>query len=151
MGIIALTGRDSHVVNGRILNDFASGDCVKIEYETELTVVKKGKNGNTIYALNESGKMAKATYRILSGGADDSFFNSLMQAYLNDPAAFTLLTGQSQKRLGDGAGNIHPVTYAMTGGVIKKYPGMDENADGNTDQAIVTWEISFGNAQRSIG
>ena len=151
MSTIALTGKDSHIVNGRILNDFASGDCVKIEFENDLTVVKKGKNGNTIYALNETGKMAKATYRMLAGGADDQFFQSLLASYLNDPAAFTLLTAQSQKRLGDGAGNIKPVTYSMTGGVITKYPGMVENADGNTDQALVEWEIVFGQAPRSIG
>jgi len=114
-------------------------------------VAKKGKNGNTIYAVNESGKMAKATYRILSGSADDKFLNSLLREFENDPAAFTLLNAESTKRIGDGGGAITNVTYAMNGGLVKKQPGMKDNAEGDTEQAMVTWELIFGNAARSIG
>lgn len=149
--MISLTGRDTHKINGRILNDFADGDCVSIEFDTDMVSAKKGKNGNTIYAVNETGKMAKASYRLLAGSADDKFLNSLLLAFENDPAAFTLLNGESVKRLGDGAGGITPVTYAMSGGLIKKRPGVKENAEGDTEQAVVVWEVIYGNAPRSIG
>lgn len=148
---VSLTGRDTHKINDRILNDFADGDCVTIEYEADVVMAKKGKNGNTIYALNETGKMSKATYRLLAGSPDDKFLNSLLLEFENDPASFTLLTGESTKRLGDGAGSVTPVTYSMSGGLVRKHPGMKENADGDTEQAIVIWEVLFGNATRSIG
>jgi len=149
--VVSLTGKDTHKINGRILNDFADGDCVQIEYESDLVAAKKGKNGNTIYAVNETGKMSKATYRLLVGSADDKFMNALLQTFVNDPAAFTLMTGESVKRTGDGAGAITPVTYAMTGGLIKKQPSVKDNAEGDTEQASVTWEVIFGNSQRSMG
>lgn len=149
--VVSLTGKDTHKINGRILNDFADGDCVSIEFDTDMVSAKKGKNGNTIYAVNETGKMSKATYRLLVGSADDKFMNGLLQAFVNDPAAFTLMTGETTKRTGDGAGAITPVTYAMTGGLIKKQPSVKDNAEGDTEQASVTWEVIFGNSQRSIG
>lgn len=148
---VSLSGKDTHKINGRILADFADGDCVNIEFETDLVNAKKGKNGNTIYALNEGGKIAKATYRVLAGSPDDKFLNSLLLDFENDPVGVVFITGESTKRVGDGAGNITPITYAMSGGLIKKHPGMKENAEGDTEQALVIWEIIFGNAPRSIG
>ena len=149
--VVSLTGQDTHKINGRILNDLCDGDCVSIEFDTDLVTAKKGKNGNTIYAVNEGGKMSKASYRILAGSADDKFLNALFVEFKNDPAAFTLLTGESTKRIGDGAGGIKNVIYSMNGGLIKKSPSMKDNAEGDTEQAMVTWELIFGNAARSIG
>lgn len=149
--VVSLTGLDTHKINGRILNDLCDGDCVSIEFDTDLVTAKKGKNGNTIYAVNEGGKMSKASYRVLAGSADDKFFNSLFTKFQNDPPAFTLITGESSKRVGDGGGGIKNVVYAMNGGVIKKSPSMKDNAEGDTEQAMVTWELIFGNTARSIG
>lgn len=149
--VISLTGKDTHKINGRILNDFGPGDCVTIEYDQDLVSARKGKNGNTIYAVNENGNMSRATYKVLVGSADDKFFNGLLASFKNDPASFTLLTGESTKRTGDGLGSVTPVTYFQTGGVVKKYAGMKDNAEGDTEQACAVWEVIFGNSERIIG
>lgn len=151
MGTVALTGKDTHKINGRILNDFAPGDCVMIEYESDLMTAKRGKNGNTIYALNENGKLCKATYRLIAGGPDDKFFQGLLAVLENDPPAFVLINAESQKRIGGGNGSVTPITYLMDGGVIKKRPGMKDNAEGDTEQAVVIYELIFGNVARTIG
>lgn len=148
---VSLTGKDTHKVNDRILSDFADGDCVTIDFETDLVNVKKGKNGNTIYAVNETGKMAKVTYVVLVGSQDDKFLQDLASQFMADPAQFTLLTGESTKRIGDGLGGVTGVTYSLSGGIIKKLPGMKDNAEGDTAQALVSYECLFGNAPRTIG
>ena len=150
MSTIALTGKDSHIVCGRILNDFASGDCVKIEFEGDLTVVKKGKNGNTIYAKNEMGRIADVTMRILLGGTDDKYMNGLLQEWITDPSTFTLMTGMFVKRVGDGQGNTESKIYNMTGGFFKRQVDAKTSAESDTDQSVAVWRITFGNAQVSI-
>jgi hypothetical protein len=151
MATVALTGKDTHKANGRILSDFAPGDCVVIEFDGDLVNSKRGKNGNTIHALNESGKLAKATYRVLTGSADDKFFQNLLSSTENDFSQASLILGESIKRMGNGGGNINPVTYSMSGGVIKKKPGMKDNSDGDIEQAITTWEVTYADVTRTIG
>ncbi len=151
MSTVAMTGRDTHKANGRILTDFAPGDCVMIEYEGDLVNTKRGKNGNSIHALNETGKVGKCTYKLIVGSPDDKFFQSLLSATENDFSIASLILGESIKRVGDGKGSINPVTYSMSGGVIKKKPGMKDNSDGDIEQAIVTYEVTYPDITRTIG
>lgn len=151
MATTALTGQDTHKVNGRILSDLAPGDCVMIEFEGDLINSKRGKNGNVIHALNESGKLGKATYRVLTGSPDDKFFQSLLSAAENDFASTPLIIGESVKRMGNGEGGLNSVTYSGTGGAMRKKPSMKTNSDGDVEQAITTYEITYANIVRTIG
>ena len=150
MATTALTGQDTHKVNGRILQDLAPGDCVVYEFDGDIVNSKRGKNGNTIHALNESGKIAKATYRVITGSADDKFFQGLLSSAENDFSQASLIIGESVKRMG-GDGGLNPVTYSGTGGVIRKKPGMKTNSDGDIEQAITMWEVTYSNIVRTIG
>lgn len=149
MPIVSLTGQDTHKLQGRILENLAPGDCVVFESDGDMITSKRGKNGNVIHALNESGKLYKAIYRVLSGSPDDRFFQALLSAFENDFASAPLLIGESMKRFGSGGGQN--VIYSGTGGVIRKKPSMKSNSDGDTEQAITTWEVTFANAVRTIG
>lgn len=151
MSTVSLSGKDTHKVNGRILSDFSPGDCVTIEYENDLVMSKRGKSGNTIHALNESGKMVKAVYRFLTGSGDDKFFQNILSALENDFSVASLMLGESIKRIGTGNGNLSPVTYSMSGGVIKKKPGMKDNSDGDFEQAITTYEVTYADCVRTQG
>ena len=149
-GSVSLTGKDSIIIGKRVINDLADGDCVQLAPQNDIMNVKVSKNGNTIYALNNSGLVMHVTLRLLVGSSDDKFLNSLQLGMIADPSAFTLLTAQFTKRVGDGAGVISSVAYQCNGGVFKKLQESKQNSDGDTNQSVVVYELIFGNAPRSI-
>jgi hypothetical protein len=151
MSTTALTGKDTIQINGRILNDFADGDVAKLSFPNKLVEVKTGKNGNSIYAFNYTGRQAEMELRILRGSSDDKFLNNLLSLFTYDPSAFTLLTGTFSKNVGDGIGGYSVVTYIMSGGAFQKQVDVLENADGSTDQAVAVYSLIFSNAPSAIG
>lgn len=151
MSTTSLTGKDTIKINGRILNDFADGDNCMLEFPNDLMTVKTGKDGNSIYAFNNSGRQCEVTLRLLRGSPDDRFLNNLHALLKNDPAAFVLLTGEFIKNIGDGKGNVTQDIYILSGGTFKRSSGGSENGDGTTEQAIVVYNLAFSNAPRAIG
>jgi hypothetical protein len=152
MSSVALTGKDTSIIDtARVLADQPDGDVVVLEFPDNLCEAKPGKNGNTIYAFNASGKRVNVTLRIMRGSADDKYLNSRLKEYLNDPAAFVLVEAEFVKRVGDGAGNITADTYQLKGGVFQKMPGAKENVSGDTEQAVSIYALSFANSDRAIG
>lgn len=151
MNSVALCGQDTIILAGRLLTDFADGDVVKLDYPNDTAVLKTGKNGNTIYAFNNTGLQCTMELRVLLGSADDVFLNQLLALWNNNPPAFNLMIGQFIKVVGDGNGNITPVTYDVNGGVFKKNVPGTENAEGDTNQAVAVYSLIFSNAPRSIG
>lgn len=148
--ITSLTGKDTIKVNDRIFADFADGDVALLDHPNDLFALKTGKDGNAIYAFNNSGRQCDLTLRLIRGGADDRYLNNLLALLKNDPAAFTLITGEFVKNVGDGAGGITQDIYILSGGVIKRNPNVKENVEGDTEQAVVVWQFIFSNAPRSI-
>jgi hypothetical protein len=150
MPTVAMSGADSIKINGRILADLADGDVVALTYPNDFSNVKTGKNGNSIYGLNESGKQAEAVIRVVRGSADDKFLNSLISSQRNNFAGFVLLTGEFVKRLGDGTGNIAQDTYILSGGIFSKLVEAKSNVEGDTEQSISMYHLKFSNAPRAI-
>ena len=148
---VSLTGNDTVIVNGTILTSFAEGDTAAFTFPNKLVEAKTGKNGNSIFAFNASGQMVEGTLRIIRGSADDKLLNSLQKSYLNDPAGFTLLTGEIIKRAGDGKGNVTNDSYTFAGGILPNIPEVKENVSGETEQAVTIWKITFTNTDRSMG
>ncbi len=150
MGLASLTGKDTTQINGRVLNAFGDGDCTVLNFPNEIVKMKIGKNGNTIYALDNTGLECDVEVRILRGSADDKFLQGLLDAYKRDPASFLLMTGQFVKRVGDGKGNISRDVYTMSGGIITKFVESKDNAEGDTEQAISKYSMKFSNANRGL-
>lgn len=148
--IVSLTGDDVIQVNGITLVDFGDGDMAVLEFPNDITNAKTGKDGNSIFAFNNTGRQCTLNLRLLRGGADDTFLLGLFNQYVNNPAAFALLTGEFIKNIGDGQGNITQDIYQLSGGIFKRGQNVMENADGNTDQAIVVYNLLFTNAPRSL-
>ena len=119
----ALTGSDAVVIDSRVFADFADGDIAVIDYANNISELKKGKNGNAIFAANAQGEVATVTLRLIAGSADDKYMNSRLAEYRNDPAAFVLFAGEFTKRAGDGAGNISAIIHSFEGGMVLKIPG----------------------------
>lgn len=149
--VVALTGKDTITINGRNLNDFADGVVAEIQFPNDLVQLKTGKGGNTLYGLNNTGRQSEVNLRVVLGSSDDAFLNALLLNMQSNFAGFTLIVGTFVKNVGDGLGNIKPVTYVMSGGVIKRPVNAMENSDGDPEQSVSQWHLLFSNAPRGIG
>lgn len=145
-----LTGKDGIQIDDRVLVDLADGDAVTLDFPNDLGTPKVGKNGNIIYAVNESGRLCEVNLRLVIGSSDDKFINSRLAEFEADASAFILLTGVFTKRVGHGDGTTNTVTYECSGGVFKRKPGARTSSEGNIEQSVVVYTITFGSAPRSI-
>ena len=149
MTTYALTGDDIVIINDIPVTDFADNTIGTLDIPNDLFAMSTGKNGNTIFALDEKGNNATLTLRILMSSGDDKRFNSLIPQSKGF-AGTILANGSVVKQVGDGAGNISYNTYLLRGGMISKKPNMSIDVAGNTDQAVVEYVFQFANAERSI-
>jgi hypothetical protein len=149
--IASLTGRDTVIINGIVLNDLADGDCAVLSFPNNLVTLRTGKGGNAIYAFNYSGQQCKLVLRLIRGSTNDRYLNQQMALFKNNPSAFSLMTGSLTKNVGDGAGNVSHDTYTLSGGVFEKETEVKENAEGDIEQAVAVYSLAFSNAPRSIG
>lgn len=150
MSTVALSGSDSVVINGRNFADLADGNCIELRFPTDIAQVKTGKNGNSIYALNESGKQCEVDLRVVRGSADDKFLLALLSAQQANFAGFALMQGEFVKQVGDGKGNVAQDTYILSGGIFVKQVEAKSNVEGDTEQSVSMYRMKFSNAPRVI-
>lgn len=150
MASASLTGQDTVIINNRVFNDLADGDAVTLDYPNDIANVKTGKNGNSIYSLNESGRQSEVKVRLIRGSADDKFLNNLLTQQQANFSGFPLMIGQFIKKVGDGAGNLSGDTYLMSGGIFNKAVGAKTNADGDVEQSVAVYSLKFANSPRAI-
>ena len=156
MGTLSLTGADtiSLDITGTgspvPLVDLGDGDNAALTFPNSLTETKKGKNGNGIIALNETGDIVEMTVRILRGSPDDKNLNSRLRAMKNDFSSFVTISGEVIKAVGDGLGNVSNDIYTLSGGTFSKRVEVVSNVEGNTDQALAIYTITFVNSDRKI-
>ena len=150
MGTISLTGADTISIDGIPLVDLGDGDVGSLTFPNSLTETKKGKNGNGIIALNESGDIAELTLRVLRGSLDDATLNSRLVLMKQDFASFSTVVGEIIKKMGDGQGNVTNDIYNLSGGSFSKRTEVTSNVEGNTDQALAIYTITFLNSSRAL-
>ncbi len=150
MPAVALSGADTVSLNNRVLSDFAEGNIAELTFPNDIAAVKTGKNGNSIYSLNESGRQAEFKIRLLRGSADDKFMNNALVQQQNNFANTVLMIGQFVKKIGDGKGNITSDVYVCSGGVFTKIPEGKSNVDGEAEQSVVVYTLKFSNAPRTL-
>lgn len=150
MATIALTGSDTASINNRVLTDLADGNCIELTYPNDIANVKTGKNGNSIYGLNESGRQCEMKLRIVRGSSDDKFLNNLLTQQQANFAGTVLMIGQFIKKLGDGSGNITSDTYIVSGGIFTKQVEAKTNVEGETEQSVSMYTLKFSNSPRAI-
>lgn len=150
MNAIALSGNDTININNTVLSDLADGNSVELDFPNDIASVKTGKNGNSIYGLNESGKQCEVKIRVLRGSSDDKFLNNLMAQQQANFANTVLLIGQFIKKIGDGKGNVTSDTYIMSGGVFTKQVPGKTNVEGDTEQSVSLYTVKFSNAPRVL-
>ena len=147
---IALTGNDSIIIDGLPLVDLANGDVGTLTFPNDITSATTGKNGNSIIALNETGKIAELSIRVLRGSSDDKTLNSKFKTMEADLPSFTLLTGSIVKRIGDGISNVVEDTYSLSGGTFSKRVETTSNVEGDIEQGVSVYNIRFTNSSRNL-
>ena len=150
MGAVAMSGSDTITINNYIFADLADGNCVELSFPTDIANVKTGKNGNSIYGLNETGKQCEVKIRVLRASDDDKFLNNLLTQQQANFAGTVLMIGQFIKKIGDGQGSITSDTYVMSGGIFTKFPEGKTNTDGDTEQSVAMYTLKFSNAPRAL-
>lgn len=152
---ISLTGDDTIILSAGsaqlLVTDFAVGVVAEITFPENLVKVTRGKNGNTVFALNNQGFQSELKLKVLLGKTTDTFMNAQMALMQQAFSAFVLMGGIFIKNVGDGKGNITPVTYIMSGGVPSKNPMAQSVAEGVPEQSLVEWDLIYANNSRTIG
>lgn len=150
MGSVTLTGDDVIKIRERRITDVCNGDVATLDYGTDLSTTIVGKDGNTIIAHNEEGRMAVLTLRVLRGSPDDKYLNSERKQYRTARANYNTLSAEITKQLGDGQGNSTQDVDLLKHGVISKMVPKSINESGETEQAIAEYTITFGDSDRVI-
>lgn len=150
MPSVSMTGDDVITINNRIISDLADGDCVEVTYPNDIANVKTGKNGNSIFAFNATGKQCEVKMRLIRGSDDDKFLNNLLAQQQNAFSSFPLMIGQFTKKIGDGLGGTGSDIYQMSGGVFTKQVEAKENPEGDTAQSVAVYTLKFTNSPRII-
>lgn len=151
MSTVSLTGNDTIVINNRNLTDFSDGDVADLTFPNDIAKVKTGKNGNSIFAIDETGRQCELKLRVMRGSSDDKFLNNLMVQQLANFAGTVLMIGTFTKKIGDGSGNITSDSYVLGGGVFTKPVSAKMNVEGDTNQSICEYMLKFTNAPRALG
>ena len=147
---ITIVGKDTFTIFDRVLSDFADGTISTITFNNDLVGVKTGKNGNSIISGNATGLNAIAVLRVMRGSSDDILLLGKLNAQLRDLPSFVLGTGEYVKRLGDGQGGVKNDVYTFVGGSFTKTPDTQENVEGDTEQGVAVYNLTFTRATRSI-
>jgi len=146
----SLTGSDTVVINDRNFADFAEGDVATLDFENNIAELKTGKNGNTIYAINETGRQCTVVLRVLRGSSDDKYLNNLLEQQSANFSGTVLMFGEFVKRVGDGLGNVLQDTYILSGGILTTRVGAKSNVEGDTEQSVSVYNMKFSNAPRAL-
>lgn len=152
MAVYALTGNDTLIINERVINDLADGSTISISFDNDSVGISTGKDDNTIFSDNRQGSNASLELRLVRGSAQDIYFNGLSIQQSRDLPSFPLMKGSFSKRIGDGFGEVRFDNYVLLGGVFtKRMPQVNENLNGETDQGVSIYNITFAIGSRSLG
>ena len=146
----SVSGQDTLVINNYLFVGLADQNFVDLTWPNDIMSVKTGKNGNSIFSFNETGKVCEMKLRVLRGSADDEFMNNLLSQQQANAAAFPLMQGQYVKNLGDGQGNLTSDTYILSGGVFIKQVEGKSSAEGEIEQSIAVYRMKFTAAPRVL-
>ena len=145
--MVAITSAGTIIIDERLMSDFADGDIGTVEPVGEIATVKRGKDGNAVFASNESGFQCNHTIRLLRGSSDDIYMNSRLTSQRANFAGLKLMNASVIKPIGDGDGGSVRDIYTLENGVIGSLPATKINIEGDTEQAIVVYSIMFSNAK----
>ena len=150
MAVYSLTGNDTFILDGFIIDEFADQSTITIEYGNAKVGHTTGKNGNTIFSTDKQGDNATVTLRLMAGGKNDILLNGKSLQQDRDLPSFPPMTATFAKRIGDGTGKVKYITYNLEGGVFENNVGASENLQGDTEQGIAVYTLFFAKAVKGV-
>lgn len=143
------TGQDIIKHNGRILTNFADGDCAIVTYPNELHGMRNGKDGNSMGAHNEQGNIAEVQYRIIKGSPDDKYLNSEVIAWKTHSEDFAPASVELTKVLHVDGGITNEVT-SLDFVLPSRNVETRTNTDGETEQEVAVYSYRGGVSSRAL-
>ena len=150
MSTTSMSGQDTIIIQNRSLADLGEGDVIDVTFPNNVADVKTGKNGNSIFSFNATGKQCEVKIRIIKGSGDDKFLNGLYNSQNYNFAGFTTLSGQFIKKIGDGKGKVGSDTYILSGGIFMKGIEAKSNVEGSVEQSVSVYTLKFASGTRVI-
>lgn len=149
MGFSAsLAQTDTLRLNNQVVSTLANEDPGKLEFPNELVMVDVDKQGNGLLAINQKGLIADLDVRLVMGGVDDQYLNSLLAQQTG--GAPTLLSGVLTKNFADQTGKVTSVQVQLNGGAFLRGVPMILSAVGNIEQTVSVYKLRFANWLRLI-
>lgn len=151
LGVVNITSNDTLLLNGivngvmvqQLFTTLSNKSTVVIEPPNDLVNVDIGKNGNAIFANIRKGELGDMELRPLMANVDHVFLNAQLAQWRANSAAYVLMNGSFTKVFGDGLGNIKRFAYTLNGGVVRRNVRAEENVEGEVDQAVAAFKLTF--------
>lgn len=150
MAIYSLTGNDTLIINKRVFSELADNSTIELTFNNDRIGTSTGKNDNTIISDNRQGGNATLTLRVIRGSYEDTVLNGWSVLQDRDLPSFTLMSGTFTKRIGNGFGFVHFDNYVLQGGAFQRSVEVQENLNGETEQAVAIYTIFFSKVTRAI-
>lgn len=150
MAIDTLVGQDTIIIDGRQITDVGYGDVVTIDMPNAFTSLETGKDGNTVFIFQESGRQINVKIRVLVGREDDQWLNAKLEQMKNDFIHHTLFSMTLAKQVGDGQGQVITTRWSLEGGVFTTPPSTRYNVSGDGEQAIQEYSLAFARGTKQF-
>lgn len=150
MAIDTLVGRDTIILDGREMTDVGYGDVVSVEMPNSFVTLETGKDGNTVFVFQESGRQINVKLRVLVGRDDDQWLNAKFETMKNDFIHHSLFTMSLAKQVGDGNGGVITTRWQLEGGVFTTPPSTKYNVSGDGEQAIQEYSFAFARGTKQF-
>ncbi len=133
-----------------ILSDFANGTVLQAQQTGSKSNTTTGYNANSLAAHDETGRQREVTIRIIKGSPDDKRLNRFYTMWDKHDLRYKPLNGQFTKVIGHGDTTMTNNTLSVFFGNPKDSPEEAVDRNGNTDQLVSVYVITFGNSERSM-
>jgi len=150
MGTYNIVADGTLTLYDRVFTDFADDDISTFTHQNDLVAMKTGKNANSIYSKNETGRNATAVLRLIRGSSDDIFMQEKVAQIRKDFATAELAFGSFRLRIGDGEGDVTSDVYQLSGGIVTRQVDVKENVSGDTTQGVSIYNMAFADSERTI-
>ena len=134
-------GNDTLELDGRLINDFADGDCVVATFEGEEAGIIDGKNGNKIITYTPG--HLQVVIRVLTGQETERFLllkNSQQKA---DNASYVGFSCNFTKKMGDGTGKTKKINITGERGFCKSIAGATTNSSNDASNGVAEYTLIF--------
>lgn len=147
MTIDNFTGDDTILLENRLLNDLADGNCIQATFPNSTVNITEGKDGNVIISKIEA-KRIDVTIRCLAGGETDEFLTNKYYQYINDSAGYIGFSCCFKKKIGNGKGEKRTIEVGGEVGVVDKLPDMVDNTTGDVSNGVAEYLLHFSRGYR---